>query len=132
MNEIAIINSEETIKQRIFTIRGIQVMLDRDLAELYEIKAIKLREQVKRNKKRFPLDFMFQLNEYEVEFMVSQNAIPSKQYLGGYMPYVFTEQGVASLSSILNSEKAIEVNIQIIRAFIAMRNGLTPFYRTVS
>ncbi len=73
-------------------------MPDKDLAELYEVKAIRLREQVKRNSKRFPPDFMFQLNRKEVEFLVSQNAIPSKKHLGGHLPYAFTEQGVANLS----------------------------------
>ncbi|MBS3064685.1 MAG: ORF6N domain-containing protein [DPANN group archaeon] len=81
------------LKDKIFTIRGKQVMLDSDLAKLYEVKAIKLREQVKRNKERFPSDFMFQLTENEINFMVSQFAIPSKQQFGGYLPYVFTEQG---------------------------------------
>lgn len=112
---------QDNIKNRIHTIRGMQVMLDRDLAELYGVKAIRLREQVKRNMKRFPSDFMFQLNEKEIESMVSQNAIPSKKHLGGYLPFVFTEQGVANLSSVLTSDKAIEINIQIMRAFVSMR-----------
>ncbi|MCD4772015.1 MAG: ORF6N domain-containing protein [Bacteroidales bacterium] len=114
----------QQIQNRIFTLSGVQVMLDRDLAELYQVKAIRLREQVKRNKKRFPPDFMFQLTNNEVDFLVSQNAIPSKKHLGGYLPYVFTEQGVANLSSVLNSERAIEVNIQIMRAFVEMRRVL--------
>ena len=83
------------VAQKIFLIRGHRVMLDRDLAALYEVKPIRLREQVKRNLKRFPEDFMFQLNDQEVDFMVSQNAIPSRKHLGGFYPYVFTEQGVA-------------------------------------
>ena len=99
-------------------------MLDKDLAELYEVKAIRLREQVKRNNKRFPSDFMFQLTDLEVEFLVSQNAIASKKHLGGYLPYAFTEQGVANLSGVLTNDKAIEVNIQIMRAFVAMRRFL--------
>ena len=111
----------ESIQNRIYTLRGVQVMLDKDLALLYEVKSIRLREQVKRNIKRFPEDFMFQLTNEEVEFMVSQNAIPSKQYLGGHLPYVFTEQGVATLSSVLTSDKAIEMNVKIMRAFVAMR-----------
>ena len=73
-------------------------MLDRDLAELFNFKAIRLREQVKRNKKKFPLHFMFQLSEEEVEIMVSQNAIPSKQHLGGSLPYAFSEYGVLQLA----------------------------------
>lgn len=117
--------SEKNIWNRIHLLRGLQVMLDKDLAELYEVKAIRLREQVKRNYKRFPSDFMFQLTDQEVEFLVSQNAIPSKKHLGGYLPYAFTEQGVANLSSVLTNNKAVEVNIQIMRAFVAMRRFLT-------
>ncbi len=111
----------EEIRSRIYTVRGVQIMLDRDLAVLYGVKPIRLREQVKRNSKRFPADFMFQLTEEEAEIMVSQNAIPSRQSLGGSMPYVFTEQGVASISGVLTSERAVTVNIQIMRAFVAMR-----------
>ena len=111
----------DDIQSRIYTIRDVQVMLDRDLAIFYGVKPIRLREQVKRNIKRFPSDFMFQLTEEEVNFMVSQNAIPSKQHLGGSLPFVFTEQGVATISAVLTSERAIEVNIQIMRAFVAMR-----------
>lgn len=111
----------EDIQSRIHTVRGVQVMLDKDLAVFYGVKPIRLREQVKRNIKRFPVDFMFQLTEEEAELMVSQNAIPSKQSLGGSMPYAFTEQGVAAVSAVLTSERAIAVNIQIMRAFVAMR-----------
>jgi len=111
----------EEIQNRIYTLRNVQVMLDKDLAFFYCVKPIRLREQVKRNIKRFPSDFMFQLTEEEVDLMVSQNAIPSKQYLGGSLPFVFTEQGVATISSVLTSGRAIEVNIQIMRAFVAMR-----------
>lgn len=113
--------TSETIESKIYTIRSIQVMLDKDLAIFYDVKPIRLREQVKRNLNRFPSDFMFQLTDQEVDYMVSQNAIPSRQYLGGSMPYVFTEQGVAAISSVLTSERAIEVSIQIVRAFVAMR-----------
>lgn len=111
----------DEIQSRIHTIRGVQVMLDKDLAVFYGVKPIRLREQVKRNIKRFPVDFMFQLTENEAELMVSQNAIPSKQSMGGSMPYAFTEQGVAAISAVLTSERAIIVNIQIMRAFVAMR-----------
>jgi hypothetical protein len=111
----------EEIQSRIHTVRAVQVMLDKDLAVFYGVKPIRLREQVKRNIKRFPVDFMFQLTEEEAELMVSQNAIPSRQSLGGSMPYVFTEQGVAAVSAVLTSERAIAVNIQIMRAFVAMR-----------
>jgi len=114
----------ERIESKILLIRGQKVMLDRGLAKLYGVKTIRLREQVKRNKKRFPEDFMFQLTIKEAEILVSQNAIPSKKHLGGYLPYVFTEQGVAMLSSVLNSERAILVNIQIMRAFTKLRQML--------
>ncbi len=115
----------DEIHKRIYTLRKVQVMLDKDLAHFYEVKPIRLREQVKRNIKRFPSDFMFQLTKEEVCLMVSQNAIPSKQHLGGSLPFVFTEQGVAGISAVLTSERAIEVNIQIMRAFVAMRKFIT-------
>lgn len=112
---------QETIESKILLLRGKKVMLDRTLAKLYGVRAIRLREQVKRNKARFPEDFMFKLTKEEAEILVSQNAIPSKRSLGGYLPYVFTEQGVAMLSSVLNSERAIQVNIQIMRTFTRLR-----------
>ncbi|MFA5797281.1 MAG: ORF6N domain-containing protein [Candidatus Woesearchaeota archaeon] len=124
MKNVVILNKKE-IKDRIYLIRDMQVILDKDLAELYGVKAIRLREQVKRNIKRFPPDFMFQLTNKEVDVLVSQNAIPSKKHLGGYLPYVFTEQGVANLSSVLTNDKAIEVNIQIMRTFVAMRKFIS-------
>jgi hypothetical protein len=95
---------ENLIRDKIYSIRGFQVMLDRDLAELYGVKSRRLREQVKRNQKRFPDDFMFQLNKNEISLMVSQNAIPSIKHLGGSNPYAFTEQGVAMLAGVLKSE----------------------------
>jgi len=109
------------IRARIFHIREQQVMLDKDIAALYEAKPIRLREQVQRNIERFPEDFMFQLTDAEVDFMVSQNAIPSRKHLGGSLPYVFTEQGVASLSGVLKSPRAAEVHVKIMRAFVEMR-----------
>ncbi|MBU0631771.1 ORF6N domain-containing protein [bacterium] len=124
MNDTSVMK-EEVINNKIYSIRGFQVMLDRDLAKLYGVKPIKLREQVKRNIDRFPDDFMFQLDENEIDFMVSQNAIPSKQHLGGSSPYVFTEQGVASISGILTNKIAIEINIKIMRAFVQMRKFIT-------
>ncbi len=124
MDEISVIN-EETIKNKIYSIRSLQVMLDTDLAELYGVKSRRLREQVKRNIDRFPNDFMFQLDEKEVNFMVSQNAIPSKQHLGGSFPYVFTEQGVASISSILTNKIAINIHLNIMRAFVQMRKFIS-------
>lgn len=119
-----LILSEESIRNKIHAIRGLQVMLDRDLAKLYNLETRALKQAVNRNMKRFPEDFMFILNEKEIDIMVSQNVIPSKQQLGGALPYAFTEQGVANLSSVLNNDKAIEVNIQIMRAFVAMRRFL--------
>jgi hypothetical protein len=116
--------SVNTISQRILMFRGEKVMLDKDLASLYRVKPIALRQQVKRNKTRFPEDFMFRFSKREVEIMVSQNVIPSKKYFGGYLPYAFTEQGVAMLSSVLNSRKAINVNIQIMRTFYYLRKML--------
>jgi hypothetical protein len=115
---------EEVIDSKIYLIRGHKVMLDKDLAVIYGVKPIRLREQVKRNTARFPEDFMFQLNEQEIDLMVSQNAIPSRKHLGGYQPYVFTEQGVAMLATVLNSETAIQANIAIMRAFVRLRQML--------
>ncbi|MFH1324830.1 MAG: ORF6N domain-containing protein [Nanoarchaeota archaeon] len=114
-----------SIKGKIHLLRNVQIILDRDLAELYNIETRALKQAVNRNKKRFPEDFMFILTEKEVDSMVSQNVIPSKRYLGGSLPYAFTEQGIANLSSVLNSGKAIEVNIQIMRAFVQMRRFLS-------
>jgi ORF6N domain len=116
--------SIQLVERRIYLIRGQKVMLDRDLAELYQVKPIALRQQVKRNQDRFPEDFMFQLTEKEADLLVSQNVIPSKQSLGGYLPYVFTQEGVAMLSSVLRSKRAIQVNVAIMRAFVRLRQLL--------
>ena len=96
-------------------------MLDRDLAVLYRVKPIALRQQVKRNLDRFPQDFMFQLTAEEAERLVSQNVIPTRRSLGGSLPYVFTQEGVAMLSSVLKSPRAIQVNLAIMRAFVQLR-----------
>jgi len=114
----------EKVKHRILLIRGQKVMLDSDLAELYGVKPIRLREQVKRNRERFPEDFMFQLSNDEAEILVSQNAIPSRKHLGGHLPYVFTQEGIAMLSSVLRSQRAVQVNIAIMRAFVKLRQML--------
>lgn len=128
--------SVQLIERRIYLIRGQKVMIDFDLAELYGVPTKRLNERVARNKKRFPGDFMFRLNKKEAESLRSQNAISnpdlrsqfatSSSAHGGrrYLPYVFTEQGVAMLSSVLNSEQAIEVNIAIMRAFVRLRQML--------
>ena len=109
------------VERRIHLLRGHSVMLDRDLGELYGVKAIALRQQVRRNRKRFPSDFMFQLRAKEANLLVSQNVIPSRRSLGGSLPYVFTQEGVAMLSSVLNSERAVQVNVAIMRAFVKLR-----------
>ena len=108
------------IKPMIRVIRGQQVMLDRDLALLYGVETKRLNEQVKRNIERFPDDFMFQLGKEDVEILKSQNATSS---WGGdrRLPYAFTEQGIAMLSSVLKSQTAVDVNIRIMRAFVSMR-----------
>jgi hypothetical protein len=115
----------EVIERRILLIRGHKVMLDTHLAELYEVTTSRLNEAVKRNLRRFPDDFMFQLDEEETRFLTSQFAI-SKRGRGGRrtLPYVFTEQGVAMLSTVLNSERAIVVNIAIMRTFVRLRQIL--------
>ena len=115
---------DEAIINKIYLIRGKKVMLDKDLAELYDVKALRLRQQVKRNMERFPENFMFRLTEEETELMVSQNAIPSRQHLGGHLPYVFTEHGVLMLANVLKSEQAIKVSIRIIEIFIKIREML--------
>jgi hypothetical protein len=115
---------DEIISSKIYIIRQQKVMLDKDLAELYNIETKQLKRQVKRNMERFPGDFMFELTELEFENLRYQFGTSS---WGGtrYIPMVFTEQGVAMLSSILNSQTAIKVNIQIIRVFTKIREVLT-------
>lgn len=120
INKAPIVPDEKVIS-KIFTLRDKRIMLDRDLAELYGVKSIRLREQVKRNIRRFPSNFMFQLSEDEVSLMVSQNAIPSKQQLGGFLPYAFTEHGILMLANVLRSEKAIQMSIRIIEIFVKLR-----------
>ncbi len=114
----------EQIESKILLLRGRKVMLDSDLASLYGVKSIALRQQVKRNRNRFPEDFMFQLSENEVSALVSQTVIPSRKHLGGFLPYVFTQEGIAMLSSVLRSKRAVHVNIAIMRAFVRLRQLL--------
>jgi phage regulator Rha-like protein len=121
----SIVLIDEVIISKIYFIRKQKVMLDRDLAELYGVQSIRLREQVKRNAARFPENFMFQLTEKEVEMMVSQNAIPSKKHLGGSLPYVFSEHGVLMLANVLKSETAITVSLRLIEIFVKMREMLS-------
>lgn len=120
--------SAPAIEKRIYLIRGRQVMLDEDLADLYGVETRVLVQQVKRNAKRFPADFMFQLTKPEAEALRSQIVI-SNIGRGGrrYEPYVFTEQGVAMLSGVLRSDRAIVVNIEIMRAFVELRRAAGSF-----
>jgi hypothetical protein len=113
--------SEETIVEKIYIIRGQKVMLDRDLAEMYGVEVRVLNQAVKRNSIRFPEDFMFQLTKEEDDSLRSQFVILKRGKHSKYFPNAFTEQGVAMLSSVLNSETAIQVNIQIIRLFTKMK-----------
>ncbi len=114
------------IQNKIYEIRGAKVMLDKDLAELYQVTTGNLNKAVKRNIKRFPPDFMFQLTAEEWEDLRFQNGIIKKGRgeHTKYLPYAFTEQGLAMLSGVLNSDIAINVNISIMRAFVAIRQGL--------
>ena len=137
MNKTELISSDK-VQQKIYTIRGQQVMLDEDLAELYGVETKRLNEQVKRNSERFPDIFCFQLTEDDLEILRSQNATSSSDSLRSqfatlekgrgqhrkYLPYVFTEQGVAMLSAVLKSETAVRMSIQIINAFVTMRRFL--------
>lgn len=119
----ALVLADEVIMNKIFMIRGQKIMIDRDLAELYGVSTGNLNKAVKRNIKRFPADFMFQLTGAEFKNLIFQSGISS---WGGTrkMPYAFTEQGVAMLSGVLNSDTAIEVNIRIIRIFTKLREML--------
>ena len=117
MNEII------SIKNLIYEVRGHKVILDKDLATLYGVEVKRLNEAVKRNIRRFPIDFMFQLTKEEWDVVRVRSQIATSPKGGGrqYFPYVFTEQGVSMLSSVLNSEQAITVNVQIMRTFVKMR-----------
>ena len=119
--ELQALVEEQKILNRIYVVRGQKIMLDEDLAEMYRVETRRLNEQVKRNSKRFPKDFMFTLTAKEYENLKSQNA--TSRSWGGRrkLPNAFTEQGVAMLSSVLNSDVAIEVNIRIIRVFTRLR-----------
>jgi len=121
----------ESVIRRILLIRNMKVILDKDLAALYGIETRALKQAVKRNMKRFPPDFLITLNHKEIDMLVSQNVIPTKSYLGGAEPYAFTEQGVAMLSSVLNSELAIEINILIMRAFVKLREVISSHEKVI-
>ena len=121
----------QVIQNKIYEIRGQKVMLDFDLAELYGSDTKRLKEAVRRNLKRFPCDFMFELTKEEFTSLRSQIASSNKRGGMRYMPFAFTEQGVAMLSSVLNSESAIEINISIMRAFVTVRQYLSSINSTV-
>src|SRR5712691_10311003 len=112
------------VERRIFLIRGQNVMLDFDLAELYGVETRALKQAVRRNLDRFPADFMFKLSAAEIKNLVSQTVIPTRGKLGGAIPMAFSEQGVAMLSSVLRSRRAVQVNIAIMRAFVRLREML--------
>lgn len=114
----------EVITDRIYLIRGQKVMLDKDLALLYRIQTRYLKRAVRRNIKRFPSDFMFVLNDEEMNAMGCQFGTPPNILFGGYKPFAFTEHGILMLSSVLSSEQAVQINILIMRAFIKLRNLL--------
>jgi hypothetical protein len=111
----------ENVAQLIFFVRGEKVMLDADLAKLYGVTTKRLNEQLRRNRNRFPEDFAFQLTDDEVDALRSQIATSSSHGGRRYLPYAFTEQGVAMLSSVLRSARAVEVNIAIMRTFVQLR-----------
>ncbi len=117
-------NDIDLVRSKIYEIRGQKVMLDRDLAMLYGIETKVLKQAVKRNLKRFPADFMFELTPTEVHSLRSQIVTSNGRGGNRYMPFAFTEQGVAMLSSVINSEAAIEININIMRTFVAVRQML--------
>lgn len=134
-------NIIETIRSRIYEIRGRKVMLDRDLADLYHVETKRLNEAVKRNKERFPPDFMFQLSKDEFQdwrsqfvtsnSLMSQTAVSNTIRMGmRKQPFVFTELGVSMLSSVLKSKEAIQMNINIMRAFVMMRQALSELSAT--
>jgi phage regulator Rha-like protein len=126
MNKEILTMEPVALVQRIFIIRGEKVMLDWHLAELYQVATMRLNEQVKRNIKRFPKDFMFQLSKEETANLnLSQFAMGSQKHRNQSLrPYVFTEHGVAMLSSVLRSDRAVQMNIFIIRAFVKLREVL--------
>jgi len=124
--EVEVLIPDEIITNQIYYIREQKVMLDRDLAKLYGVETKRLKEAVKRNVERFPEDFMFEMTKIELEIWRSQIATSISDNMGlRHLPYCFTEQGVAQLSSVLNSKKAISVNIQIIRIFTKLRRILS-------
>lgn len=114
---------DETVAAKIYSIQGQKVMLDFDLSDLYGVETKVLKQSVRRNRNRFPKDFMFELSKQDVDYLRSQN-VTSKLNQTRYMPMAFTEHGVLMLSSVLRSDRAVEINIQIVRIFTKMRKIL--------
>ena len=122
--ESLLVKQEAVIASKIISLRDERVILDVHLAELYDVETRVLKQAVRRNKDRFPDDFMYELTDVEIDTVVSQNVIPAKKYLGGATPFAFTENGIAMLSSVLNNRRSIEVNIAIMRTFTLLRKML--------
>ena len=115
----------ERIEKKIYLIRGQKVMLDRDLADLYGVETRQLKRQVRRNIERFPEDFMFVLNDEEMDLLVCHFGTPLRSYFGGARPYAFSEHGILMLSSVLKSKIAVQINIRIMRIFSKLRQFLS-------
>jgi translation initiation factor 2 alpha subunit (eIF-2alpha) len=129
--KVQITTTEEKIIRKIFFLRKEKVILDVHLAELYGVETRTLKQAVRRNMERFPKDFMFRLTQAEVKSVVSQNVIPHKKHLGGALPFAFTENGVAMLSSVLKSKMAISMNIAIMRTFAELRKLASNYKKIV-
>lgn len=119
------------IHHKIISLRGLAVLLDRDLAVLYGVETRVLKQAVRRNRARFPSDFMFVLTSEEIQMMVSQNVIPSSSIFGGAPPFAFTEHGVTMLSAVLRTATAIAISVGVVRAFVAIRQH-TLDYKTLA
>ena len=115
----------KNIEHKIYSIHGVQFILDRDLAIFYKTETRILKQAVKRNIDRFPIDFMFELSNEDIDFLVSQSVIPLRKYFGGATPFAFTEQGVSMLSAVLKTPVSVEISLKIIRTFVAMRKFIS-------
>ena len=111
----------KNIHHKIISLRGVAVLLDRDLAVLYGVETRVLKQAVRRNRERFPDDFMFELSQEDVQALVSQNVTPSPSVFGGALPFAFTEHGVTMLSAVLRTAMAIAISVRVVRAFVAIR-----------
>ena len=132
--QIAVLIPQERILKNIVKIRNENVILDVDLAELYDVETRTLKQAVRRNEERFPPDLLFELTDQETDFLVTSGFIDGKRTLGGARPFAFTETGIAMLSSVLKSGKAVQVNLHIMRTFVAVRKvheGHNELYRYI-